>query len=401
MSELISERRKKALKEIIRLAHQGVPVEELKARFREELGELTPLEIAQLEQQLVQEGIPREELARLCDIHISLFQNALEKVQPIAPPWHPLTILMEEHRHMLALAQEMKGIGGRLADRPDKGLLAELSEKLKLLEEADVHYLREENVLFPSLERHGITEPPAIMWLEHDHIRSLRKELRRLIAERPEGFPRRLAELATALADVFTSHFYKETKILFPTALEVVREDEWTRIREEFDEVGYFRVSPPPLPAMVDPEPAPMGGERIRLSTGDFTQEELEAVLNSLPVDITFVDAQDRVRYFNQPKGRIFLRAKAVLGRTVQNCHPPKSIHIVNRIVEDFKAGRRDVAEFWINMKGRLIYIRYFPVRNERGEYLGTIEVTQDITDIQRIKGEKRLLDDVAAGTNG
>ncbi|MCP2598365.1 PAS domain-containing protein, partial [Candidatus Aminicenantes bacterium AC-335-L06] len=130
----------------------------------------------------------------------------------------------------------------------------------------------------------------------------------------------------------------------------------------------------------------------IKFETGSLSREEIEGIFNTLPIDITFVDKEDTVRYFSQSKERIFTRTKAVIGRKVQQCHPQKSIHIVNQILEDFKKGKREVAEFWINFQGRLIYIRYFPVRNEKGEYLGCLEVTQDISDIKKIEGEKRLL---------
>jgi PAS domain S-box-containing protein len=131
----------------------------------------------------------------------------------------------------------------------------------------------------------------------------------------------------------------------------------------------------------------------ISFETGSLSEEEIESVLNSLPVDITFVDKEDTVRYFSQSKGRIFPRAKAVIGRKVQQCHPQESLQKVVQILEDFKSRRRDVAEFWINLKGRLIYIRYYAVRDGNGKYLGCLEVTQDITDVQKITGEKRLLD--------
>lgn len=119
----------------------------------------------------------------------------------------------------------------------------------------------------------------------------------------------------------------------------------------------------------------------------------IEAMLNSMPMEISFVDEADTVRYFNKNGDRIFPRPRAVIGRKVQDCHPRKSLHVVNQILEDFKAGRRDSADFWIDLKGRKIYIRYFPVRTSEGRYLGTLEATQDITDIQVIKGQKRLLD--------
>jgi len=119
---------------------------------------------------------------------------------------------------------------------------------------------------------------------------------------------------------------------------------------------------------------------------------QIKAILNTLPVDVTFIDSEDTVRYFNQSKDRIFVRTNAVLGRKVQKCHPQKSIHIVNRILDEFKSGKSDMAEFWINMGGRLVYIRYFAVRDETGKYLGTLEVTQDVTRIKQLEGEKRLL---------
>jgi len=132
----------------------------------------------------------------------------------------------------------------------------------------------------------------------------------------------------------------------------------------------------------------------IDLDTGELNQREIKAIMNTLPIDVTFVDKDDTVRYFNRPEERIFPRTKSVIGRRVQMCHPQKSLHVVNRILQDFREGKRDVAEFWINVKGRLIYIRYFAVRDRNGEYLGTLEVTQDITEIKKIEGEKRLLDD-------
>ena len=131
----------------------------------------------------------------------------------------------------------------------------------------------------------------------------------------------------------------------------------------------------------------------MQFETGSLSKEEVEAVLDSLPVDISFVDKEDRVKYFNKAGKRIFVRTKAVIGRKVQMCHPQKSVHIVNKILEAFKTGKKDVAEFWIQMNERLIYIRYFAVRDKSEKFLGTLEVTQDITDIKKIEGEKRLLD--------
>ena len=133
----------------------------------------------------------------------------------------------------------------------------------------------------------------------------------------------------------------------------------------------------------------------IAFETGNLSPKEIEAIFETLPLEITFVDANDTVRYYSKVKDRIFPRTKAIIGRKVQQCHPLKSIHMVNRVIDDLRKRRRQSADFWIDMQGKKIYIRYFPVRNEKGEYLGVLEVSQDITEIQKIKGERRLLNDV------
>ncbi|MEN3009643.1 MAG: PAS domain-containing protein, partial [Candidatus Bipolaricaulaceae bacterium] len=259
------------------------------------------------------------------------------------------------------------------------------------LGESEKHYLREENVLFPVLERHGIVEPPRVMWSEHQEIRALKKEVQ--TAEGP-----RLRALAVALGERLAAHFFKENRILFPAALRVVPEGAWPHLRAQFDEIGYCcftpAVPPAPVPAAAPTPPPPTPEIRLRFPTGELTPEEIEAIFNTLPVDITFVDKDDTVRYFNATKDRIFVRTPAVIGRKVQNCHSEKSLPVVERILREFREKKRAVAEFWIPHKGRFVYIRYFPVWGRNGEYLGTLEVSQDITRLRELSGEKRLLDE-------
>jgi PAS domain S-box-containing protein len=140
-------------------------------------------------------------------------------------------------------------------------------------------------------------------------------------------------------------------------------------------------------------ETTPASGSTLQFETGSLSKEEIEAIFDSLPIDISFVDKNDAVKYFNKADKRIFVRTKAVIGKKVQLCHPQKSVHIVNKILEAFKTGKKNSAEFWITMNNRLIHIRYFAVKDKNGKYLGTIEVTQDLTDIKKIEGQKRLLD--------
>ncbi|HIE05875.1 MAG TPA: DUF438 domain-containing protein [bacterium (Candidatus Stahlbacteria)] len=377
---------KALIKEIIKRLHQGVSVDEIVDQYRDEISGVTPAEISKVEQELIGEGMPLSEIRKFCDIHLTLFRESLKQKRLDLPHWHPLYLLTEEHNRLLELAGELKSI----SDRGDFGTnLKVIIDKIK---ESEKHYLREENVLFPYLERHGVSQPPKIMWMEHDQIREIEKEIFARVDERnTAGFK----ESALKLADMLSSHFFKENNILFPTGLDVITSKEWLAIRNEFDDIGYMSFSPKPEEAPEDKEgPRELKEEGlIDLETGMMAREEVVAVLNSLPVDITFVDKDDRVRYFSQTRDRIFVRTKAVLGREVQKCHPEKSVYIVNKILEDFRAGKRDVAQFWLNLKGRLIYIRYFPVRDEKGKYLGCLEVTQDITEIKNIEGEKRLLD--------
>jgi len=216
-----------------------------------------------------------------------------------------------------------------------------------------------------------------------------------------QEFKGKLVENVKSLTNIISSHIFKENSILYPTALKVASAEEWKVAKRDFDEIGYCCFTPPHLIAIPQPEidekrkveaaPAPEG--ILQFETGTLSKEEVEAILDSLPVDISFIDANDAVKYFNKAEKRIFVRTKAVISRTAQQCHPQKSVHIVNKIVEAFKTGKKHVAEFWITLNNRLIHIRYFAVKDKNGKYLGTMEVTQDITDIKKIEGEKRLLD--------
>ncbi|HHO57165.1 MAG TPA: DUF438 domain-containing protein [Thermoplasmatales archaeon] len=373
--------KKGILKSIIKQLHEGADIQEIREKAKEILKDLTPDEISEVEQELVKEGITREEMAKLCDVHLEVFRESIERGSISVPEWHPLHILMEEHRILLNHARML----GERAEREDRDGIREILEHLK---EAEKHYLREENVLFPYIEKHGITEPPAIMWMEHDKIREMKK---RIYSAAENGNYEMLKRASDGLAEMLSHHFYKENNILFPTALKVVEEGEWREIRREFDEIGYCCFIPEKLAHDEGKEEREDEG-RISFPTGSLSKEEMEAMLDALPFDITFIDRDDRVRYFNQSKDRIFVRTKAIIGRKVQNCHPSKSVDVVNKILEEFKNGTKDKAEFWIDMDGRKIYIRYFPVRKD-GKYIGTMEITQDITDIKKIEGQKRLLD--------
>jgi hypothetical protein len=404
--DMLSEKRKKMLKEIISELHAGIPPQEVKERFKQVLEGVSSEEIAKIEQELVKEGMPREELQRLCDVHMAVFSEQLEKQELNVPPEHPLGILLEEHRILLRLLEQLSttvDIIGQACDIVYVG--DDLTQMKKIVEElsdAEKHYLREENVLFPALEKHGITEPPAIMWMEHDKIRECKKQIYSMVqkyeARDFQGFKKSLLESTRSLNSMLSSHIFKENTVLYPSALKVIPKEEWSGIREDFDEIGYCCFTPKnlikPPTTISDKTRNSLSSEgTLRFDTGSLSKEEIEAILDTIPVDISFVDANDAVKYFNKAEKRTFVRTKSVIGRKVQMCHPQKSVHVVNKIVETFKSGKKDSAEFWISINNRLVLIRYFAVRDGRGKYLGTLEVTQDITDIKRIEGQKRLLD--------
>jgi DUF438 domain-containing protein len=267
--------------------------------------------------------------------------------------------------------------------------------------DVDKHYRRKENLLFPYFEKKDMPGPPAVMWGKHDEIRNLLKttidglqQIGTITASEARAFGQLVIDgLLESIGDMV----YKEEKILLPTSLDLLTEQDWYEIYVQSDEIGYCLFAP-------EFEWIPEGGihreirkisaqsDRIQMPTGSFNLDELIAAFSVMPFDLTFVDRDDTVRYFTPGKERIFDRSRAVLGRKVQYCHPPKSVHIVNKILADFKNGSQDKAQFWIRMGKRFIHIVYYAVRDQDGSYLGTLEVTQDITGIKKLEGEQRLL---------
>lgn len=322
-------------------------------------------------------------------------------VQHIAPKGHPIWILMEEHGYILGNSQKLSQVArslssGNISLQQTKTDIITLTDGYKT---SMSHYLREENVLFPYLEKHGISGPTKVMWMEHDQIRAAEKKLFELVENidslEENELAKQLSTVADSLSGLISMHFNKENSILFNAAMQYLNQDEFTDIRIQFDGIGYCPFTPE-VGKTEDKKVVQIGvtaDNLIQFETGQVTVEQLEALLNTLPVEITFIDDNDSVRYYSHPKEMIFTRTKAVIGRKVQLCHPEKSVHLVNKVVADFKAGKKDLAEFWIKMGPKYVHIRYFPVRNPEGKYLGCMEVTQDIAPIQKITGERRLLD--------
>lgn len=418
MSELINNReiqgpeqsrRQAMLKEIIKELHAGKSVDEVKARFAEAVGDVTVAEISAMEHALMtEEGIPVSEVQRLCSVHTAIFKGSIEQIHRSSKPeeqaGHPVHTFKLENREIEKLVNFRLDLHMTKFEKNDsEEIIFKLLEDLSLLLDLDKHYSRKENLLFPYLEKYGIYGPTKVMWGVDDHIRGMIKEAKAALSH----YKGNVSEISLQLKEIIhevNEMIFKEENILLPMALDKLTEDEWVKIARESAEIGFCLTAPEQewIPERVaDPEGAaveegtegatPQGGF-IRFETGLLSLHQLETVLNHLPVDLTFIDENDVVRYFSHGKERIFARTKAVIGRTVQNCHPPQSVHVVEKLLEDFKAGRKDSEDFWINIKDKFIYIRYFAVRDEAGQYMGTLEFTQNIAPIRALEGQKRIL---------
>jgi len=408
MSELISndQQRKELLKHMILQLHKGVAPEAVKKQLMELLGQVPYDTVVEVEQELISEGLPIEQLIKLCDVHSAVLKGQIDQSgsQP-APDGHPVHTFIQENRALqLEAAATLKLIDQALktgAATFPSSLSEAMASRLNNLLEVDKHYRRKEYLLFPLLEKHAVTGPPTVMWGKHDETRALLKAAREAMdqtRDADEEAWRSLAELVIKPAvDAVEEMIYKEEQILFPMCMDTLSEAEWWEVQRGTPEIGYCLYAPQtiwrPADASSQREAAiPADAGRISLPTGSFSIAELTAFLNTLPFDTTFVDKDDTVRFYSEGKQRVFERNLAVIGRKVQLCHPPGSVYIVQKILDDFRAGRQSRAPFWINMGGRFIHIEYFALRDEKGEYRGTLEVTQDLTQKRQLTGEQRLL---------
>lgn len=264
--------------------------------------------------------------------------------------------------------------------------------------EIDKHYSRKENLIFPYLEKYGVTAPPKVMWGVHDEIRAKIKGVQ-LDLEKYRGNKDELIEKMEDALNQIKEMVFKEENILFPMSLDTLVEDEWITIYHESPEIGYTFIEPKTewglKRANIAEEEESKGmveGDYVEFDYGLLNGEEINAIFEALPVELSFVDKNDNVKFFTKGEDRIFARTKSVIGRSVENCHPHTSVHIVKSILDDFKSGKKDSEDFWIKLKDMLVLIRFFAVRGKDGQYLGTLEYVQNIAPIQEISGEKRLL---------
>ena len=405
--------RKAKLKELILKLHAGQGEEKVRQELLHSLASIPYGEVVEVEQELIGEGLPESEVLKLCDAHSAVLRGRVDlSGQKAVPEGHPVDVFRRENaelRKVTAQARQALAAIEAGAGDPDESKLL-LRGLFNQLFDVDKHYQRKEYLLFPYLEKLGVTGPPKVMWGKHDEIRELIKggieALQVAEADRGELLAVAAILLNPALQGI-DDMTTKEEEILLPMALDKLNERDWAAIGRESSQFGYCLYDPPAdwppraegarveetgTVADVSASASSEARGRINLPSGSFTSDELLAILNTLPVDMTFVDRNDKVTYFSQGSERIFQRNRAILLRDVRHCHPPASAHIVEKIIEDFKSGRESRAAFWIQMGGKFVHIEYFALRSEKGEYLGTLEVSHDVERYRKLEGERRIL---------
>jgi DUF438 domain-containing protein len=398
MSELInntSKERQEKLKLLIKKIHGGMPLDEAKKEFIKDFKSISTEEIVALEQNLVDEGMGIDEIQSLCDVHAAVFNQSItdiHKPKDITQiPGHPAKVFSDENKQILNLIdEELKPY----LERTDKTAYLMLRIGIDRLLNISKHYARKEYLFFPSLEKKGISSIPKVMWGVDDEIRNDLKKTKALL-DNPNTDFLESKKAIKAVIERVEDMVIKEENILLPKLVDTMSFYDWIMADQGSDELGYFLEKPKESWKKVDekPEEEPLNQGEVRFDAGSLEAEQINAIFNTLPLDMTFVDKDGYVKYFTQGKERIFERPKTVIGRHVTLCHPPQSVHVVEEIIESFKSGEKDHEDFYIHMKDMYVLIRYYAVRDKERNYLGTLEITEDINPIQAISGEKRLIE--------
>jgi DUF438 domain-containing protein len=408
MSELInnSRFRKEKLKELILKLHSGSDPKAVREELISTLRQIPYGEVVEVEQELISEGLPETEVLKLCDVHGEVLDGHIDQTgAKRVPEGHPVDVFKEENKELRKVIKDAQVILGTLYAVNEKNFS---DHALKLLScfnnlmDVDKHYKRKEYLVFPYLEKNDITGPPKVMWGKHDEIRDQLRGCIEIL--RTEGLKKQdiedaeellFAPVLRALDDMIK----KEEDILFPMCMDVFTIEDWWNIHKQTLEFGFTLYDPKTewKPDGINTAEYSNTGilnenGLIQLPSGSFSAKEIMAIMNTVPVDMTFVDKDDRVKYFTQGSERIFARSRSIINRDVRLCHPPGSVHIIEKILDDFKSGRASRAPFWIQMQGRFIHIEYFALRDENGNYIGTLEVSQDLTSARNLQGEKRIL---------
>lgn len=411
----ISKQRMDAILKIITNFFNGETIDNLKEQFKQNLdAKITASEFALAEQKIKDYGITDTQLKDRLEDLISIFKSSFETVSiENLEEGHPIDTFIKENKAIKNLIEELRNKNDSIdINKVDYEWWQKAYSDIK---QVVIHYVRKENQLFPYLEQKGFDKPSTVMWALHDDTRNLIKYYDNLLQEK--NYEELFATQELLFASI-EDMMFKEEKILWPTSLDLLSQEEWVEIRKGEEEVGYCLIDTPPMwnPTWKHPseagtstnnadagnaEPVPFTGNMqkssaiggINLEVGSITPEQINLIFKHLPFDVTYVDEFDEVRYYNKGDERVFPRSPGIIGRQVKYCHPPKSVHIVERIVDAFKKGERSEANFWINFHDKFVYIQYFAVRDNGGNYKGVLEITYDAKTVRELEGEQRLLD--------
>ena len=418
MSEFInnSEQRIKQLQAFFYgIIYQREKGAQLIKTYAEAIAQVQPFDVVVVVDTLMKEDISGEELQKLKKgINRSLnmlYKGLVSREIPKYQHKPFFGILQLENNALndllIALRPYIKAFNEKDADRKKIiDSLLEIKKRVEALQEFNLHYVKKENILFPYIEKYlpeyGCL---SLMWSYQDDIRNLIKDTVEIIAAGNTDLKR----LNRLLGDLFFNMYairFREEYVLFPVIFDMIPEKEIHEMLEQAFDVGFAFVEPPSI-KILEESRSPAGtkkkeaflsiddldGKLLDFDTGRLTIKQAVIMLNHLPVDVTFVDENDKVRYFSTPGDRIFPRSKAIIGRLVENCHPPSSVHIVKELIDSFRKGEKKKESFWIQVGEKLVLIQYFALHDKEGNFHGTLEVSQDITDIRKLEGEKRLME--------
>lgn len=380
--------REEELASFVSRLSQGEDLESVRADFVRDFSEVSAEEIAHAEQKLIEGGVPVPEVQKLCDVHSALFHGRTEEectlsnLTPNAlPQGHPVSILKLENT---GLEQVLDALDKTLA----AGNADAVKQQLQQLRDLRKHYAKKEELLMPPLYEAGFTGPSDVMWgVDDEIVHELSDIARNWTAETAAGLTPRLEKLTARIREMI----YKEEQILFPLCQENFDKDTWYQVYRDLPDFGWAFIESAPkwldgevwekLEATKS-ESAPSEDGYVTLPTGRLTVSQLAMILKLLPVDLTFVDAEDHTQFFMN-EGKVFARPLSCLGREVWSCHPPRVQPIVRSLIADFKAGTRDSMEVWMPKEGVPTRVQYLAVRSEDGTYQGTLEVVQQFAGIQ------------------
>ena len=394
MSEFTNHKRNRVEKllELFRLIIQEEITSEQAASYKPTIDRTEPADVIEVVDQLVQLQIPMPQLKKGINKALNLLNKSLQEFPYQSPVTGSFLYVLNQNNEQIDL--RLKTIRPLLKEINQGNRLVknELKDKFTDLSRIDLHYQIKENIFFPLVEKYLPNyRCLQVMWSFHDDIRRNLKEIIRLLDA--EDFDiKRFNRLAGDLFFNIYAIKFREERILFPIISELIPEKELNSLITQSLEIGFPFISPGILPSTIDSPTSEHSGE-VDLKTGYLSVEQIRLIFNHLPVDFTFVDENNKVKFFSTPEKRIFRRTNSIIGRDVKNCHPHESVHVVEQIVEAFMKGEKDKASFWIQMKGEFILIQYFALRDELGNYKGVVEVSQEVTEIRNIQGEQRLLD--------